>query len=108
MSGTGPWVVVRGVVLRNVAMLGLLALTAATGCRNACQNMCDRLADFSRECGVSVGEGEVVDCVDAFASAPSEDLATCRDFGSPQAIDNALSCDDMALIWGDAADGQVP
>ncbi|MEM6927680.1 MAG: hypothetical protein AAF602_12175 [Myxococcota bacterium] len=63
------------------------------------------MADFSRECGISVSEEQVDACLADQADASSEDLPFCRDFGGAQAIDDTLSCDDLDLFWGDEIAG---
>lgn len=82
--------------LRLPLLLGLAALQA--GCRNECQELCLRLADYAVECGQSVPEAEIDACVEQEASA--SDKKVCRDFGDVETIRNEWTCDDLAVYWG--------
>ncbi|MCB9681261.1 MAG: hypothetical protein H6733_07285 [Alphaproteobacteria bacterium] len=79
------------VLLTAVAVL-------AGGCDNACQAMCQNMADFgNEECGNSFTEVDVEACVSAFSDPSGDELATCRDYASPAALRREWSCDDLNL-----------
>ncbi|MEN0067180.1 MAG: hypothetical protein AAGA48_33925 [Myxococcota bacterium] len=105
--GTRARAVIRRVATSNAVALVVLALGTASACRNPCQNVCVRLAEFSRDCGVAVPDADVNACFDAQQDVSTEDAQSCRDFGSPQALDNNLNCDDLDLLWGEAARGDT-
>lgn len=77
--------------------LAALALAALGGCRNACQDLCVRMANYAEECGFTVPDAELDACLEEQADA--EDRAVCRDFGSPQAIRDEWTCAEMGEYW---------
>lgn len=84
---------------RSLPVLALAALTLAAlgGCRNACQDICVRMADYAEECGFSVPDAELEACLDEQAGA--DDRAVCRDYGSAQAIRDEWTCAEMGEYW---------
>ena len=79
----------------------VLGLAAAAGCRNACQEVCVRMADYATECELPVGDGEVDACVERQSGAlEKEDAAACRDFGDSDVIRAQWSCEDLSEYWG--------
>ena len=92
----------------RTAPMVLVALLAATGCKNSCQVICVRMADYADECGFSVPDAEVAACIDAQASGlEKDDRQACRDYGSPEAIHNEWTCDELARYWGVEEDGDA-
>jgi hypothetical protein len=81
----------------SVLALATIAQAALGGCRNACQDICVRMANFAEECGFTVADAELDACIEDQAEA--EDLAVCRDYGSPQAIREEWTCADMGEYW---------
>lgn len=105
--GTRRHANMRPIIFRSIGALLVLAATAA-GCRNACQSTCVQLAEFSRECGISVSDADVDACIADQADAPDEARPICRESGGGQDIDSLLSCDDMPLFWGEDLAGGDP
>lgn len=83
---------------------GLVVATALTGCGNACQALCETMAEYGDECGAPWTQGDIDACIVAQASATAEDVRTCRDFGTPDRLRREWSCDDVLLYRG----GDVP
>ena len=86
----------------------LLAMTAAVvalpGCRNACQQICPRMASYARDCGFEVSAEEVAACVDVQAgSASREDRAICRAAGDRATLREEWTCEDLADYWARVA-----
>ena len=75
-------------------------LVASIGCANPCQQVCDRMATYADECGLSVPESEVDACVDLYKSPAKEDTELCRDFGDLDTIRRQWSCEDLEDYWG--------
>lgn len=74
------------------------------GCQNSCQQICARMARFAEDCGHTVLQQQVQDCIDAQAgSASAEDRATCREFGSLSDIEEEWTCDDVSLYFARVA-----
>lgn len=77
------------------------ALPALGGCRNACQDLCVRLADYATEdCGFTVSDAELSTCIDAEAEASADERRVCRDFGSATTIRDEWTCEDLGVYWG--------
>ncbi|MCK6529595.1 hypothetical protein L6R50_19240 [Myxococcota bacterium] len=49
-----------------------------SGCGNACQQLCDVVADVYESCGKSYGDSEIGDCRSRYASTDADMLATCE------------------------------
>lgn len=98
----------RRVALRNAVLIGLLMAGMTSACRNACQSTCVQLADFTRDCGQPVPDTDIDLCLDNQQDKSAEDLDTCREFGSREALQSQLTCDDLVLLWGDVAQGGNP
>ena len=75
-----------------VALAGALA-----GCHNACQDVCLDMAQYAEdECGFTVLDAEVDECIDVQAEATSEARAACREFGNERSIDDEWGCEELA------------
>lgn len=79
-------------------VLTLLAIGSA-GCSNSCEKLCVRLADYAEECGYTVLESELTECIDVQKVAPEEDIEACQDFNDPVTIRREWSCEDMLVYW---------
>ena len=84
---------------RTIPAALLALLTIISGCSNACENLCIRLADYAEECGFTVLESELTECLDLQKVAPDEDLEACQDFNDPVTVRREWSCDDMLVYW---------
>lgn len=81
-------------MVRVLALLGLLGLG---GCGNPCQNVCGPMADYARECGLSVSAGDVKQCKDANQGEITDEQAdVCREFSDPAKLREWWTCDDVA------------
>jgi hypothetical protein len=81
-----------------MARLFLPALLLA-GCGNACQQLCDNLADFAAsECAMTVDPDEVSTCREAYAgqSLAEGDAQACAASNDPEYIREWWTCDDLA------------
>lgn len=83
----------------------LAALFTGTGCRNSCQQICSRMADYATEdCGMSVSDGEIDACIQRMGDAPDrDDKKACRDFGDAEAIRTQWTCEEVARYWSSDA-----
>jgi hypothetical protein len=80
----------------------LLGFGALSGCDNSCQQVCDRMADYATDCGISISADEVEACKDKQAGSESrEDRGTCRDVNSRREIEAEWTCDDLNAYWLD-------
>ena len=72
-----------------------------SGCNNACQQVCVRMAAYADECGFKIPDAELDACVDGNSSTSlaAEDLQTCRDFGDAEMIRKQWDCDDLEAYW---------
>lgn len=79
-------------------LVSLLVLVALPGCGNPCQQLCNELADYAAECGLTVSPAEVAQCRDDFSGANLEegDAQTCADANNPEYIREWWTCDDVA------------
>lgn len=89
---------------RTLSQLALavvvLALPALGGCRNSCQDLCVRMADYAEECGFSVPDSELSTCLDDEAVSTAEERRVCRDYGSSTLIRDEWTCEDLGAYWG--------
>jgi hypothetical protein len=82
------------------------AVLAGTGCKNSCQQICSRMADYATEdCGLTVSDAEIDACIEREGgSLEAEDKQACRDFGDPDVIRAQWTCEDLESYWSpDAA-----
>ena len=85
---------------RFLPLTALLLASALSGCKNACQEICPRMASYARDCGFEVSDEEVSACVAAQAGAASrDDRATCREFGDRSTLREEFTCDDLEDYW---------
>lgn len=74
------------------------------GCDNSCQQICDRMAAYAEDCGVTVSKEEISACKDRQAGdASSEDRSACREYNSRAAIEEEWTCDDVQAYWSGGA-----
>ena len=75
--------------------LVLVVAAGATGCQNACQEICGRMAKYAEDCGIEVSDSDIDACIDEQADAEKETLKSCRQNGSSEDIRTAWSCEDV-------------
>jgi hypothetical protein len=80
--------------------LVLLVAVGATGCQNACQEICGRMAKYAEDCGIEISDDEIDTCIDEQAEAEKETLKSCRQNGSSEDIRNTWTCDDLLEYFG--------
>ncbi len=85
--------------------LTMTVFTLVSGCNNACQDLCDELADYATECEIEVPESEVDTCVKNHQRRDLEDgkLEVCEDFNDPETLREEWSCADLEEYWADTA-----
>ena len=83
---------------RTLPLMYLAAIVLA-GCSNPCERLCTRMADYAEECGYTVLESELTECLDVQKTAPEEDIEACRTFNDPITIRREWSCEDMLVYW---------
>jgi len=82
--------------MRRTLVSLAIVFASASGCSNACQSICGRMADYAEECGFTVPEAELDACRESWSSdVEKTDRMTCRDFGSPDQIATQWSCDEL-------------
>lgn len=74
--------------------MGLLA-----GCGNACEKLCENMADYASECGFAVPDADIETCKAAQEAATPEDEQVCEDYGTPESIRAEWTCDDLQAYW---------
>lgn len=80
-----------------VRVLALFGVVFATGCSNPCADICAPMAEYARDCGMSVSAGDVKTCRDAHSGEVSTEQAdVCREFSDPQKMREWWTCDDIA------------
>lgn len=88
------------------AALAALIVVAGAGCRNACEQVCVNMASYAKDdCALPVDDSELDACIERQSGdLDKEDLAACRDFGSPEVLRTQWTCDDLSEYWaGEAA-----
>lgn len=90
-----------GMRVARVALAALIGAVAGTGCRNACEQVCVNMAAYAKEdCSLPVTDGELDACIERQSGdLDKEDLAACRDFGSPEVLRTQWTCDDLSEYW---------
>lgn len=82
------------------ALAVVAALASLGGCRNACQDICVRMADYAtEECGFTVSDAELGSCLDEQGQVSADDRKVCRDFGDSTTIRDEWSCEDLGEYW---------
>jgi hypothetical protein len=89
--------------MRPVLAFFLLVPAMLVGCDNSCQQVCDVMARYAEDCGVTVSSDEVQDCKDRQAGAASrDDRGTCRTYNGRSAMEDQLDCEELSAYWTDA------
>lgn len=89
--------------MTRIAALAIV-FVALTACRNACQEICPRMARYAEDCGFTVSTDEVRACVQAQSgSASRDDRAICRDAGNRSTLRDEWTCDDLSDYWARVA-----
>lgn len=86
--------------------LGVVATLA--GCGNPCESVCDQMATFARECGFTVPQGEVDQCVQDQSSQPADQRRICREFGDQASIEQSWDCLEVARYFPEQIEGDTP
>lgn len=86
-------------------MVLVYVVFALVGCMNPCQELCVTLAERAKECGLSVSDAEVDECVKAKkGKAGREDADICREYGDPETVAQEWECEDLAVYWDGGGD----
>jgi len=82
---------------KKLAITG--ALMAFMGCNNPCQQLCDEVASFATECGYSITDDQVDQCMDDHASDQLRDGTSevCAEYKDE--IREEWTCDDVAVYF---------
>lgn len=86
----------------------LVSLAVGAGCRNSCQRVCVRMADYAEECGFTLAESELPDCIVQQGDSTPEDLKSCRSFGDAATLRQEWTCEDLDIYWGAAPPAEEP
>lgn len=81
-----------------------IAAMGLSGCNNACQQVCVRMANYAEDCGITVSDSEIKECIDENSSAESDLRATCRQYGDASAIRQEWTCDELQEYWDDPSE----
>ncbi len=78
-------------------LVPILVLALLPGCKNSCQKICVRMAEFAEdECGMFVSPEEISCCMTAQSGSNSAgNRSTCREFGSSADIADTWTCNDL-------------
>ncbi len=60
-----------------LVLLALSVVGVGTGCRNDCQQLCDRMADRFDACGIPYTDSELDQCRDAYRDATDAQKEQC-------------------------------
>ncbi|MBX2796631.1 MAG: hypothetical protein KTR31_03145 [Myxococcales bacterium] len=61
------------------------------------------MANYARQdCGISVPDAQVADCVSDQRSPDTLERETCKNFGDVATIRTQWTCDDLAVYWDGA------
>ena len=73
----------------------------SSGCSNACQAICHDMAAYAEECGFTVADGQLDQCMDDFSSAglPDGQKDVCKEHGGN--LKEEWSCQDVGDYFGD-------
>jgi hypothetical protein len=86
-------------------LLPFSILLASVACKNACQEICPRMAAYARDCGYEVSADEVRACVQEQAgSASRDDRKVCRQFGDRGTLREEWTCEELSDYWTRVAD----
>ena len=79
----------------KVALIGLFI--TLVGCNNPCQQLCDEIASYAIECGYSVTDDQIDQCIDDNASGEVREGTTdvCYEYKDELRAD--WPCDDVAV-----------
>lgn len=81
-------------MLRRCTPVVLFVITmSSSGCNNACQEICGRMANYMEDCNLPVSDSEIDTCLEEQAEATSEELKTCRQNGSAGDIRATWTCE---------------
>lgn len=92
--------------LARRAGLALLALPLAlAGCGNPCQQLCDRMAEYANDCGLTVTPEDVTACKDEFTGDQVDDVTrdVCAENNSRDQLEEWWTCDDLAENFANGA-----
>lgn len=87
--------------MRRALPLMLLSLPLlATGCRNACQQLCGDIVDYADECGLTVPDDQKSTCISDHKRGETtrDERAICAENRS--SLQDEWTCDDVAQYIG--------
>ena len=93
-------------VSRKWALVLVVVAGSASGCQNACQEVCGRMAKYAEDCGFTVPDEDIDACIDEQADAEGELLKSCRQNGSAEDIRNNVTCEFLEDYF--ASGGTLP
>jgi hypothetical protein len=81
----------------RLALTGLFM--ALVGCNNPCQQLCDEIASFATECGYSITDDQIDQCMDDHASGELRDGTeeVCDEYKDELRAE--WTCDDVAVYF---------
>ena len=76
-------------------ILRLSLLVFLVGCRNDCQQLCNTMADFAKECGETVDKKQINTCMtdNRKRNLTADQLDACDEYGD--SVDEEWTCDDV-------------
>lgn len=84
--------------------LGLVVMTLG-GCGNPCVSVCDQMAAFAQDCGLTVTNNEIDECYATQADQGRDQRRICRDFGDRASIEQSWDCTEIARYYSDQSIG---
>jgi hypothetical protein len=69
------------------------------GCNNPCQQLCDEIGSFATECGYSITDDQLDQCIDDHASSELRDGTSevCDEYKDE--VREEWTCDDVAVYF---------
>lgn len=88
--------------------LWLYMVAALAGCGNACESVCDEMAAFARDCGYTVTQNDIDECLAAQSSQDRDSRRICRDFGDRASIEQSWDCLEIGRYYPEQNIGDTP
>ena len=89
--------------MHRIFSAGFLAVLMAfsSACSNPCQSICSDMADYAKDCGFTVTDGELDACMDDFKSSqlPDGQKDVCREYGD--SLREEWNCQDVGAYFGE-------
>ena len=83
------------------SVLAALFLAVVPGCGNPCPAVCDEMANFARDCGYTVTDAEIEECMEDQSSPTADERDVCRQFGDRAFLRATWDCIEIGRYYED-------